>query len=208
MLRRCRHSSPRTLPPPLSALLPTPLLVPLSPSSQPSLLLLPHARGPMEVNYLSVNRLVMTPRQGGLRLLALNASMAFAWSSRPPGATVNVKCNKRPVNKTEHCQTWSLVIDCWSQSCRLCVRLNKKQQIVSSGGPGFTLRPACTLSCRGFMLKVSSIINVSSALFPSELEVERYITSLASINGKTASFFCVIIKSLCKNFCQMCTIVC
>lgn len=51
-------------PPPPSALLLTPLLVPLSPSSQPSLPLLPHAWGPMEVNYLSVNRLVMTMRQG------------------------------------------------------------------------------------------------------------------------------------------------
>lgn len=128
--------SPRTFPLSPSALLPTPLLVPLSPSSQPSLRLLPHARGPMEVNYLSVNRLVMTPRQGASGPLALNASMAFAWSSRPPGATINVKCNKRPVNKTEHCQTWSLLIDCWSKMVpSLCAAEQKATNRVL-GRPG------------------------------------------------------------------------
>lgn len=108
--------SPSACPSPCSSHLT--LCIHSSPPPHTSILLLPCAWGPVEVIYLSVKRLVMTTRQ--------EAPGPWHWMLRwrlhevhSPGATINVKCNKRPVNKIEHCH--SPLIDCPSRRWCLCV---------------------------------------------------------------------------------------
>lgn len=102
--------------------------------------LIPHLHSPLS-SCLGSNRSDLSQREQtcddaetrGPGPLALNASMAFA-CSRPPGATINVKCNKRPVNKIEQCQSHSLIINCWSRSCHLCAcvsRIKSKKSWIS-----------------------------------------------------------------------------
>lgn len=69
------------------------------------------------VLYLSVKRLVMMQRQENPKPLALNASMAFAWSSRPRS---HDKCQV-PVNKIEHCQSHSVLAS--QAECSACLRV-------------------------------------------------------------------------------------
>lgn len=82
--------------------------------------LIPCARGLVEVIYLSVKRLVMMLRQEALSPW----HWMLQWGLHEvhgPGAMINVKCNKRPVNKTEQCQSHCLLIDFPSRSYCLCV---------------------------------------------------------------------------------------
>lgn len=101
--------------PHLSPCLPFSMLPSSSSLSSPtSIPLLPSTWGPVEVIYISVKRLEMTLKQ--------ESPGPWHWMLRwrlhevhGPGATINVKCNKRPVNKIEHCQSHSLLIDCPSR---------------------------------------------------------------------------------------------
>lgn len=81
-----------------------------------------------------------------------------------PGATINVKCNKRPVNKTECCQSHSLHIGFSKQSvvslCAcLCARHcitsnlssspNKTQRILDFINTGCTLKAVTSITVQG-----------------------------------------------------------
>lgn len=152
-------SSPSSSPCPCSPYLT--LSIFSSPTSMP---LLPW--GPVEVIYLSVKRLVMTLRQ--------EASGSWHWMRRwrlhevhGPGAMINVKCNKRPVNKIEHCQSHSLLIGCPSRRQCLCTCVcvcvsmakpnfilsqNKKQQILDFIDTVYTLTAVMSLPLLRFYL--------------------------------------------------------
>lgn len=98
-----------------------PLLMVLSSSFSPASIV-PCAWRPVEVLYLSMKRLVMKQRQENLS--------PWHWMLRwrlhevhGPEAMINVKCNKRPVNKIEHCQSHSLLASQAECSVSLCVHI-------------------------------------------------------------------------------------